>query len=81
MISASMIAWGLLTVLTALVRTPGQLYAARFLLGAAEGGFFPGVVVYLSHWFIREAALRRPVISCAPFRCLLSSDPPSPAGF
>src|SRR6185437_5389434 len=31
MISASMIAWGLLTVLTALVRTPGQLYAARFL--------------------------------------------------
>jgi ACS family tartrate transporter-like MFS transporter len=54
MISASMIAWGLLTVLTALVRTPGQLYAARFLLGAAEGGFFPGIVVYLSHWFIRE---------------------------
>jgi MFS family permease len=54
MISASMIAWGLLTALTALVRTPGQLYAARFLLGAAEGGFFPGVVVYLSHWFIRE---------------------------
>ena len=53
MISASMIAWGLLTALTALVRTPGQLYVARFLLGAAEGGFFPGVVVYLSHWFIR----------------------------
>jgi MFS transporter, ACS family, tartrate transporter len=54
MISASMIAWGLLTVLTALVRTPVQLCLARFLLGAAEGGFFPGVIVYLSHWFIRE---------------------------
>jgi ACS family tartrate transporter-like MFS transporter len=54
MISASLIVWGFLTVLTALVRTPGQLYLARFLLGAAEGGFFPGVVVYLSHWFIRE---------------------------
>jgi MFS family permease len=54
MISASMIAWGFLTMLTALVRTPGQLYLARFLLGAAEGGFFPGVVVYLSHWFIPE---------------------------
>src|SRR6516225_2029045 len=54
MISASMIAWGFLTMLTALVRTPGQLCLARFLLGAAEGGFFPGVVVYLSHWFIRE---------------------------
>jgi MFS transporter, ACS family, tartrate transporter len=54
MISATMIAWGSLTVLTALVRTPGQLYFARFLLGAAEAGFFPGVIVYLSHWFIRE---------------------------
>ena len=54
MISATMIAWGSLTVLTALVRTPGQLYLARFVLGAAEAGFFPGVIVYLSHWFIRE---------------------------
>ena len=54
MISATMIAWGSLTTLTALVQTPPQLYVARFLLGAAEAGFFPGVVVYLSHWFIRE---------------------------
>ena len=54
MISATMIAWGSLTVLTALVHTPGQLYVARFLLGAAEAGFFPGVIVYLSHWFIQE---------------------------
>jgi len=54
MISASMIAWGSLTALTALVQTPAQLYGARFLLGAAEAGFFPGVIVYLSHWFARE---------------------------
>jgi sugar phosphate permease len=54
MISATMIAWGMLTSLTALVHTPTQLYLARFALGAAEAGFFPGVVVYLSHWFIRE---------------------------
>jgi MFS family permease len=54
MISFTMITWGLLTILTALVRTPLQLYLARFALGAAEAGFFPGVVVYLSHWFIRE---------------------------
>jgi ACS family tartrate transporter-like MFS transporter len=53
-ISATLIAWGSLTVLTALVHTPGQLYLARFLLGAAEAGFFPGVIVYLSHWFIQE---------------------------
>src|ERR1700686_5572057 len=51
MISATMIAWGSLTALTALVHTPGQLYLARFVLGAAEAGFFPGVIVYLSHWF------------------------------
>lgn len=54
MISATMIAWGSLTALTALVHTPGQLYFARFVLGGAEAGFFPGVIVYLSHWFIRE---------------------------
>jgi ACS family tartrate transporter-like MFS transporter len=35
MISATMVAWGSLTLLTALVRTPGQLYLVRFLLGAA----------------------------------------------
>ena len=54
MISATMIAWGSLTALTALVHTPAQLYLARFALGAAEAGFFPGVIVYLSHWFMRE---------------------------
>src|SRR6059058_2426471 len=54
MISATMVAWGSLTALTALVHTPVQLYVARFVLGAAEAGFFPGVIVYLSHWFIHE---------------------------
>src|SRR5262245_29774799 len=54
MICATMIAWGSLTALTALVHTPVQLYLARFLLGAAEAGFFPGVIVYLSHWFVHE---------------------------
>jgi ACS family tartrate transporter-like MFS transporter len=53
-ICISMVTWGSLTGLTALVHSPNQLYLARFLLGAAEAGFFPGVVVYLSHWFVRE---------------------------
>src|SRR6202140_1048145 len=53
-ITVIMIAWGSLTVLTGLVHTAGHLYGARLLLGAAEAGFFPGVIVYLSHWFIRE---------------------------
>jgi MFS transporter, ACS family, tartrate transporter len=50
-ISGCMIAWGMLTVLTGLVQTPWQLYAARLVLGVAEASFFPGVIVYLSHWF------------------------------
>jgi MFS transporter, ACS family, tartrate transporter len=54
MICGTMIVSGLLTALTAVVHTPAQLYLARFLLGAAEAGFFPGVIVYLSHWFIQE---------------------------
>lgn len=53
-ISAVMILWGSVTALTGLVHTASQLYAARLLLGAAEAAFFPGVIVYLSHWFIRE---------------------------
>jgi ACS family tartrate transporter-like MFS transporter len=54
MICATMIVSGFLTSLTAIVHTPAQLYLARFLLGAAEAGFFPAVIVYLGHWFIQE---------------------------
>jgi MFS transporter, ACS family, tartrate transporter len=50
-ISGCMLVWGMLTVLTGLVQTPWHLYGARLLLGAAEASFFPGVIVYLSHWF------------------------------
>src|SRR5690348_2537020 len=53
-LALTLVTWGALTILTALVRTPLQLYGARFLLGAAEAGFFPGVIVYLSHWFVAE---------------------------
>src|ERR1019366_1865235 len=53
-ISGSMAVWGSLTVLTAMVHTPMQLYLARFSLGLAEASFFPGVMVYLSHWFIQR---------------------------
>jgi D-galactonate transporter len=49
-IARIMISWGILTVLVGFVRTSHQFYAARFLLGAAEAGFFPGVIVYLTHW-------------------------------
>jgi ACS family tartrate transporter-like MFS transporter len=50
-ISRIMITWGIFAALTAAVKTPGQFYLVRFLLGLAEAGFYPGVIVYLSHWF------------------------------
>lgn len=46
-----MISWGIVTVVTAFVHTAHQFYAARFLLGVAEASFFPGMLVYLTHWF------------------------------
>lgn len=46
-----MLTWGVMAALTAFVKTPHQFYGVRFLLGLAEAGFFPGVIVYLTHWF------------------------------
>jgi ACS family tartrate transporter-like MFS transporter len=46
-----MLSWGIIAALTAFVKTPFQFYLVRFLLGLAEAGFFPGVIVYLTHWF------------------------------
>lgn len=45
------ISWGLLAALTGFIHNSTHFYIARFMLGAAEAGFFPGVIVYLSHWF------------------------------
>ena len=54
LLAITLITWGALTTLTGFVHSAHQLYGARFLLGAAEAGFFPGVIVYLSHWFTYE---------------------------
>jgi ACS family tartrate transporter-like MFS transporter len=50
-IARIMISWGIVTILTGFVQTAGQFYAARFFLGIAESSFFPGMIVYLTHWF------------------------------
>lgn len=50
-LSRIMFTWGLVAAATAFVTGPWSLYAARFLLGAAEAGFFPGVIVFLSRWY------------------------------
>jgi ACS family tartrate transporter-like MFS transporter len=46
-----LVTWGLFTVLVGFVKTPVEFYTARFLLGMAEAGFFPGVIIYMTHWF------------------------------
>jgi MFS transporter, ACS family, tartrate transporter len=53
-IAAVMIGWGLLAALTGFIQTSTQFNIIRFLLGLAEGGLFPAVVVYLTHWFRQE---------------------------
>ncbi len=45
-----MISWGIVSMCMALVQNTTSLYIVRFLLGAAEAGFFPGVVLYLTWW-------------------------------
>ena len=46
-----LITWGFISAATAFVQTPFQFYSVRFLLGVAEAGFFPGIIVYFTHWF------------------------------
>jgi len=50
-IARIMITWGLVSAATALVVGPYSFYLVRFLLGAAEAGFYPGVLLYLTFWF------------------------------
>jgi len=50
-IARIMISWGIITALMAFIHTAREFYWVRFLVGAAEAGFFPAVIVYVSHWF------------------------------
>jgi len=50
-IARIMITWGLVSALMALVVGPYSFYGMRLLLGAAEAGFFPGVLLFLTYWF------------------------------
>jgi ACS family tartrate transporter-like MFS transporter len=70
-----LISWGFISAATAFVRTPTQFYIARFLLGVAEAGFFPGLIVYFSHWFLaadRARALSG-LILAVPFSLALGA--------
>lgn len=50
-ISRILLTWGAVAVLTGFVQEAWQLYTLRFLLGVAEAGFFPGIIIYLTYWF------------------------------
>ncbi len=53
-IARIMISWGILASVTGFITNASQFYWIRFLLGAAEAGFFPGIIVYLTHWYRYE---------------------------
>src|SRR5207237_4452256 len=53
-----MVAWGIISASMCLVGSARSFYALRFLLGAAEAGFFPGVILYLKNWFPARARAR-----------------------
>jgi ACS family tartrate transporter-like MFS transporter len=50
-IARILISWGIIATLTGFVHSAHQLYVVRFLLGLAEGGYFPGIILYLTYWF------------------------------
>ncbi|WP_423200411.1 Tartrate transporter [Cupriavidus sp. H19C3] len=56
-----MVVWGCISASFAVITTPMQFYVARFLLGAFEAGFFPGIVLYLTYWY--PPAMRGKIIT------------------
>jgi len=71
-IARIMITWGVLAAGMAVVTGPRSFYVMRLLLGAAEAGFFPGVILYLTYWFPAEYRARSSVGSLSRFRSRVS---------
>ena len=57
-ISGLMITWGVISCLMIFIRGPISFYVMRFLLGSAEAGFFPGMILYMKRWFPANARAR-----------------------
>ncbi|MGX1421170.1 ACS family tartrate transporter-like MFS transporter [Bradyrhizobium elkanii] len=74
-IARVMITWGLVSAAMALVQGATSFYVLRFLLGAAEAGFFPGIILYLSYWFParQRAAVTALFMAAAPLSTVLGS--------
>jgi len=80
-IARVMITWGLISGAMAFVQGPNSFYTLRFLLGAAEAGFFPGIILYLSYWFPARQRAAVTAIFMAAIQAFntseTSSSPPS----
>jgi MFS transporter, ACS family, tartrate transporter len=74
-IARVMISWGLVSAAMAFVQGATSFYALRFLLGVAEAGFFPGIILYLSYWFParQRAAVTALFMAAAPLSTVLGS--------
>ncbi|MBF6639762.1 MFS transporter [Rouxiella badensis] len=74
-IARVMITWGLVSGCMAFVQGTTSFYVLRFLLGVAEAGFFPGIILYLSYWFpaTRRAQVTAIFMAAAPLSTVLGS--------
>lgn len=74
-IARVMITWGMVSGAMAYVQGANSFYMLRFLLGAAEAGFFPGIILYLSFWFParQRAAVTAVFMAAAPLSTVLGS--------
>jgi MFS transporter, ACS family, tartrate transporter len=74
-IARVMITWGLVSAASAFVTGPTSFYVLRFLLGVAEAGFFPGIILYLSQWFParQRAVAAAAFMAAAPLSSALGS--------
>ena len=74
-IARIMVSWGILAAIESQIQGPTSFYVLRFLLGAAEAGFFPGVILYLSYWFParQRAAAVSLFMASAPLSTALGS--------
>ena len=68
-----MILWGFISAAMALTKSPTQFYILRFLLGAAEAGFYPGIILYLTYWFPanRRGQIIAIFMTAVPFASIL----------
>jgi len=74
-IARVMVTWGVISGAMAFVQGPTSFYVLRFLLGAAEAGFFPGIILYLSYWFParHRAGVTALFMAAAPISTALGS--------